>query len=639
MRFLHRCPRPRAFVVGTASSGSCCYCVPPQQQQMTFNPTQFPTFLRSDVDLHAQIMSEACAKHPMNPTNVPKQRPGEDHAPIPCPSGEVLPDDIARKHAQTRAQQAAKQVKESGGTPAEVAAAAAGTPPAPQRPTPPAPAAKPAAKPATTPAGRQQQMQSMANSAADDKKFVCSVCNKGFRLAMALEHHMVTKHGGAAAAVPATPAAPATPAPPKPQAKAPAKPVESVSAPAAPAAEPATPAASESGDNVAAAMAASSKFGIGVATPGANKAKVEAFMEELMTQWDDVAQQRIPGFKPFRAVTADEVMKHATALKAQVVLEKEEERRQAATASAPTAGVTANYVPPNLSTNVTESAATFNPFEALSSVGTVGGTPRPDETFNPFASLVGNAASSGPADAAPAGLFDSTFDANPAAPADAGGAVGAADSLMSEIMPTEEKKFHCNICGKAFKTQTGLQGHYEAKHPGQQLGSATASVGEKHVIGVNLENIPAYVPTPVDLSKIPGQGTSEADTRAVMAAEDIRNNIPSLDQDIVVHARTFTNITLSGRVVDVAAGFVGSQPVTQFGIVVDGEEGPETVTVRTVGAGVNQRVRAVAVEGSQVLVVGLLKLNPVADTTSAGRYYNNPYVCVTEIAGTVTALA
>ena len=381
----------------------------------------------------------------------------------------------------------------------------------------------------------------------------------------------------------------------------------------------------------------STKTGNGTASiVGYDPAVSEELRSSLLSLWDELGTTRWGAgtrkFQRVRVYTMEEIKGFAERARGGTVIR-----------SAGESGVAVDPVP--LSVTIPSSPASGGGASSASGAGAVGGSAEPPRgatpagPFNPFSPLAGDQGTT-------PGVFDPTFSAPP-------GSVESTAASPAGVVPgmdpslDSEKRFQCTICGKGFKTQLGLTGHYETKHPGQA--SAVASAGStasgskadtpRPTIGINLENIPAYVPTPVDMSKVPGQGASEGDPRAALLAEELKNANVSLEQDVVVHARSYTNITLSGVVCELASGYQGMTPVTQFSLVVDVAEAgvpPECVTIRVYGSTLSKRAQATLREGNLVMVIGLLRLNPVA---LGSRFYNNPFITVADSGGAVLPLA
>eukprot|EP00759_Apiculatamorpha_spiralis_P008508 PhF_6_TR15472/c0_g1_i1/m.24061 len=620
-----------------------------QHLRHTISNTVYNEFLITERDYHKEILEEAVRKHPLNPRDVPAQKPGEDKAPIPVPSGNIVSAEVAKRHAQ-RTQQptpppSPKPVEPTPPVPPAKGQTVAQTqeptvthprtpsaqpePPKPSNPvstptaanpepSPPKSVPKPSAKPAAMiNSNRAAEIQQQAN-ATDDKKHVCSLCGKSFRLLLALEHHMTTKHGATAPPTPATTTSTTTTTTiPTPQSTASAPvsktppPKINIQSEPVQQEEPVSPAT--------ASTAAASSY---------DRTATKELQNTLLALWDTIGEEKLGAqFVKSKHYTPEEVKKYAESIRGSVRDASESGTVDDTPPIQPIATPvsinttqqnSANIAPPNTyppegNPNVIQ----VNPFANLSTTAPPG-----SGAFNPFEAMANISTA----------MFDSSL---PVAPGGNATSTTEATGLSSELSQTDEKRFQCSICGKAFKTQVGLSGHYEAKHPGQAVGTAT-SVAGKHAINVNLENIPAYVPTPVDMSKIPGQGTSEADPKAALLAEELKNATVTLEQDIVVHARSYTNITVSGVVCDITTGYSGLIPVTQFGIIVDnGDSEPETIIVRAYGSSLAKKMQSSLADGQIVLVLGLLRLNPVP---LGNRCYHNPYVTVSDATGTIVPL-
>ena len=559
----------------------------------------YDDFLVSEVDYGKKIIEEACLKHPLNPREVPRQKPGEDLAPIPVVNDTKLSNEAIQKQKARaeciQAQNAKPQPKDStqASHSQEKIATVLKKPVAPINST------------------RSAQIQQQA-ALGDDKKYKCHLCGKMFRVLLALKNHMVIRHDGAEVQLPAEGEASGNSSTPTPTS--------------------ATP----SPNNISPRISLSS-IDKSVSTEITSKERA-TLRESLLDMWDSLGKEKWgrEKYQHCRFYTEKEI------------------RTLAETAKSGMEGIrTAQESGFRQSTQPRPMAAAFNPPKAIpvsnSKAPPDASTSQsiPGGTFNPFASLVSD-------DGTPPQIFDTSASTATQNNTPVETQKGKAPV---EIIVDGEKKYQCTICGKAFKTQLGLTGHFETKHPGQATGVATSGTtteGGRYAIPINLEDIPAYVPTPVDMSKFPGQGAGEIDPKGAALAEELRNATVSLEQDVVVHARACTNITLSGVVIEMKSGYQGLIPVLQFTLLVEGDvlpqpqggteetkqaeqtvHPPETVVVRVYGSALVKRAQTSIREGNLVLVIGLLKLNPVP---LGARCYHNPYVTVSDGGGTVLAL-
>ena len=62
--------------------------------------TIYDEFLVTERDHKKSILEEAHRKHPLNPIDVPPQAPGDDKAPIPVPSGNIVSAEAAKRHVE-----------------------------------------------------------------------------------------------------------------------------------------------------------------------------------------------------------------------------------------------------------------------------------------------------------------------------------------------------------------------------------------------------------------------------------------------------------------------------------------------------------------------------------------------------------
>ncbi|KAF8287909.1 putative RNA editing complex protein MP63 [Trypanosoma cruzi] len=181
----------------------------------------------------------------------------------------------------------------------------------------------------------------------------------------------------------------------------------------------------------------------------------------------------------------------------------------------------------------------------------------------------------------------------------------------------EEK---CPTCGKSFSTFDGLAMHSKAKH-GVILEREAKKDGKQR--GRSVPDLPAYIPSPVDLSS-----SSPFGTKTAVAASWV-------ETELIPHAQCVSNITIVGRVLDVTQAMEGVSHVTVF---VQGEEvgEEETVTVHCSGD-INIQVRDSVKRNVTIFLTGTLRLHPVYEASN-NKYYVSPVVHVASPTGTLAVI-
>ncbi|KPI89397.1 RNA editing comple protein MP63 [Leptomonas seymouri] len=191
-------------------------------------------------------------------------------------------------------------------------------------------------------------------------------------------------------------------------------------------------------------------------------------------------------------------------------------------------------------------------------------------------------------------------------------AVPAAAAAAAEVPPTHA----CTICEKTFSTHEGLRMHSRAKH-------ALDIPKEKSLPKRrSLPDLPAYIPSPVDLSMTSPFGSS---TQAMTWSE----------VELTPYAQSISNITVAGRIVDTASSQDGSMLLTVF-VRGSATASDEMITVRCSA----EAIKAVSDpfrRGEYVFACGNLRLLPVVDDATK-KMFASPVVYVTSPTGVVAKL-
>ncbi|KAH8620707.1 hypothetical protein ERJ75_000053000 [Trypanosoma vivax] len=139
----------------------------------------------------------------------------------------------------------------------------------------------------------------------------------------------------------------------------------------------------------------------------------------------------------------------------------------------------------------------------------------------------------------------------------------------------------------------------------------------------SVPDLPAYVPSPVDLSSTSPFGMTNTCSASWTETE------------IVPHAQCVSNITIVGRVLDVTTAGEDISHVTVF---VEGEQSGEEETVMLCCFGdVSTLVRNTLKRNAVVFVNGTLRLHPVYEASN-NKYYVSPVVHVALPTGTLCVI-
>ena len=199
---------------------------------------------------------------------------------------------------------------------------------------------------------------------------------------------------------------------------------------------------------------------------------------------------------------------------------------------------------------------------------------------------------------------------------------GALQGSMMSDAPGEDKRFTCAHCGRAFKSEIGLASHCETKHGIKY--EIKAGDGKENKQGKqSIPDLPAYVPTPVDMSATAPFG-SDKQKGEVTEWSDI---------EMFPHAHAFTNITVIGQVKSITKK---TKNALEFSLRVVDDEGVEEVIPVSARGGQCALLQGAA-EGTTLLVKGMLRLHPTHDDKQC-KYYYDPKVHVDAFAGSLCEL-
>ena len=231
--------------------------------------------------------------------------------------------------------------------------------------------------------------------------------------------------------------------------------------------------------------------------------------------------------------------------------------------------------------------------------------------------------------ASPFAAAASPFAASPFTVADGGvpggdfAGVGAsftaatyAAAVPAAAAATVPSTYKCAICERSFSTHYGLRMHSQAKH---SLEIPKEADEARHR---SVPDLPAYIPSPVDLSMTSPFGSS----------------VPSpawTEVELTPYAQSISNITVAGRIVDADTSQDGSVVLSVF---VRGTPpvSEEMITVRC-SAEAMASVGSPFKRGECVFACGNLRLLPVVDETTK-KTFASPVVHVTTPSGVVARL-
>lgn len=179
-------------------------------------------------------------------------------------------------------------------------------------------------------------------------------------------------------------------------------------------------------------------------------------------------------------------------------------------------------------------------------------------------------------------------------------------SAKPETPPPEHP---CESCGRTFTSHEGLRMHAKAKH-GIDLPRKTVKKKQ------SIPELPAYIPSPVDLSMTTPFGSE-------------RKEQSWAETEVIPHAVSVSNITLTGRVLDIEPS-KGGQSYTHITIFVNGEtrEDSERLTVLCASTNVPVSLQ----REDTVFVCGTLRLLPTYENR-VNKYYSTPAVLVASPTG------
>nr|CCC93937.1 RNA editing complex protein MP63 [Trypanosoma congolense IL3000] len=198
------------------------------------------------------------------------------------------------------------------------------------------------------------------------------------------------------------------------------------------------------------------------------------------------------------------------------------------------------------------------------------------------------------------------------------GPTGFCAPTQHEPVPLEPEH-ECPTCGKKFSTFEGSAMHSKAKH-GVVL---RPKDGDDKKRKRGLPDLPAYVPSPVDLSSTSPFGTKSA------------GGASWAETELIPHAQCVSNITIVGRVLDVTRIADNVSHVTVF---VEGEQAGEEETFTLYCSGdIALTVGEMLKRNVTVFASGTLRLHPVYEASN-NKYYVSPVVHVAMPTGTLAVI-
>lgn len=199
-------------------------------------------------------------------------------------------------------------------------------------------------------------------------------------------------------------------------------------------------------------------------------------------------------------------------------------------------------------------------------------------------------------------------DTTPQAPTSAASTPSSGGILKQPAEPVIT--LSCETCGKAFATEYARAQHNKSKHgvdvPVKLRKPSSASVQR-------LPELPAFVPSPVDLASTSPFGVAQA----VSSWTDVTLHL---------HGHSVSNITICGQVLESTAA---DGVVTISVAVVEDDATEEIFTVRCRGLGPDALKRK-----QFVLVTGSLRMSPTHEPAT-NKYYLTPIVHVSPPLGAV----
>jgi hypothetical protein len=285
---------------------------------------------------------------------------------------------------------------------------------------------------------------------------------------------------------------------------------------------------------------------------------------------------------------------------------------------------------PFASAEETPSAAADTVDAAAAAVTSTGELGAPPATPSPFLSAAAGAnvstspfaAAASPfaaspfvsADAAVAGVNFTNTDASFAA------ATGAhpfhADVPAAAAAAQEPAAHVCSLCEKRFATHEGLRMHSKAKH------SLDLPKEHSRRKRQSAPDLPAYIPSPVDLAMTSPFGLSSQATSWT-------------DVELTPFAQSVSNITIAGKIVDTEVSQDGSTLLTVH-VRDTNTSNSEMLTIRC-SAEAMKAISKPFRRGDSVFACGSLRLLPIVDEKT-NRTYASPVVHVTSPTGVVAKL-
>lgn len=186
----------------------------------------------------------------------------------------------------------------------------------------------------------------------------------------------------------------------------------------------------------------------------------------------------------------------------------------------------------------------------------------------------------------------------------------SAVGVTSASTPAPEAAHTCDDCGRRFSTFSGVRQHAKVKH-GKLLEAKQEAKGKRE-----LPEMPAFIPSPVDLTMTSPFGSSSVQTAWT-------------EVELTPYAQSVSNITVAGRLLDVETAPDGALVLAVYVRCWDDTE-PEVIPVRCTADAARPVGRLQ--RGDVVFACGSLRVLPLEDKKSQ-KGYVSPVVHVSLPAG------
>ncbi|CCW70110.1 unnamed protein product [Phytomonas sp. Hart1] len=177
-------------------------------------------------------------------------------------------------------------------------------------------------------------------------------------------------------------------------------------------------------------------------------------------------------------------------------------------------------------------------------------------------------------------------------------------------------KHKCDSCGRYFSTHEGLRMHAQAKH-GVNLPRIETKENNKKK---SIAELSAYIPSPVDLSMTSPFGVQD------------QPEFSWVDTEIIPHAVAVSNITVSGKVLEVNKN---DDKMLQIIVLVSSETPDEGDKMTIICSSEISKIYIETIQPDDYLFVcGVLRLTSIYENLS-DKYYSTPVIHVATPAGLI----